>query len=208
MTATNQRCCWHHLYVLYIFLLCISNCYHYCLCNNVTFYEAPTLISANGKLDVTLRVRGATTLNGTRVSPMYNGGPIGPTLRVKPGDTLTVTLLNLQRPTTDYVRELTDYVMDPQNELDDLANVTIIYNRLDEFGNYGKPKFGFFGFNYVNVHFHGVGIPSSIELLQLPLDGNETRTFTYKIPENHPGADVRTCGSCPAGGPIERTSAR
>jgi FtsP/CotA-like multicopper oxidase with cupredoxin domain len=90
---------------------------------------------------------------------MYNDGPVGPTIRLKPGDTLTVTLENMLSPESDRSRELMRYVMDPQNEIDNLVNVTIIYNRLSEIGNYDNPKYGHFGFNYQNVHFHGVAIP-------------------------------------------------
>jgi Multicopper oxidase len=100
---------------------------------------------------------------------------------------LTVPLKNGLRPTTNRTRELMQYVMDPQNEVDNLVNVTIIYNRLDEVGNFGNPKFGFFGFIFQNLHFHGVGIPSSIKQLLEPLDGGEKTTFTYKIPENPQG---------------------
>jgi hypothetical protein len=38
--------------------------------------------------------------------------------------------------------------MDPQNEVDNLANVTIIYNCLDEVGNFGNPKLRFFKFQF------------------------------------------------------------
>jgi Multicopper oxidase len=58
---------------------------------------------------------------------------------------------------------------------------------LSEIGNAGNPQYGYFGFNYQNVHFHGVGIPSSTEQLTAPLDGGERRIFSYKIPDDHPG---------------------
>lgn len=67
-----------------------------------------------------------------RIGPGFNDKPIGPTLRVKPGDLLTVTLNNNLDPGTDLDRELYSYILDPESE--DI-NVTIIANRLDEIGN-------------------------------------------------------------------------
>ena len=52
-------------------------------------------------------------------------------------------------------RELYRYILDEQNEIDNPINVTIIYNRLDDIGNLYNPKYGFWGMNYVNLHFHG-----------------------------------------------------
>jgi FtsP/CotA-like multicopper oxidase with cupredoxin domain len=173
---------WHHMHLISLLLL-LGGCYHVAC----TFYQPSTIVSENGKLNFTLTIRGRTTLNGTRKSAMYNGGPVGPTIRLKTGDTLTVTLQNDLKPASNRTRDLMQYVMDPQNEIDNLANVTIIYNRLDEFGNINNPAYGYFGFSFQNLHFHGVGVPGSIERLLEPLDGGDQRTFSYKIPQNHPG---------------------
>lgn len=100
------------------------------------------LVSSNGKLDVILDVKSTLSLDGTRLAPHYNSKPMGPTLRVKPGDALSVTLNNLLPPGSDLDRELYDYTHDPQNEIDNLVNMTIIYNRLDEVGNNGRPTYG------------------------------------------------------------------
>lgn len=70
--------------------------------------------SENGLLDVTLSVGMVESLNGTRVAPGYNGEPVGPTLRVSPGDTLRVTLVNTLE-TSALDRELQEYVMDPKS---------------------------------------------------------------------------------------------
>ena len=53
-----------------------------------------------------------TSLNGTRVAPGYNGNPTGPTLRVKPGDVLTVTLINNLQPGLELDKELYAYTKD------------------------------------------------------------------------------------------------
>jgi FtsP/CotA-like multicopper oxidase with cupredoxin domain len=149
-------------------------------------YQAPEFVSDNGFLDVVLNITMEFSLNGTRFSPLYNAGPVGPTLRVRPGDLLTVTLNNNLPPSPSRDIELLRYIQDPKNEIDDYVNVTKIYNRLDEIGNTHSPEFGFWGFNLANLHFHGAGFPPSLEDLQHPLDGGESRTFSYTIPEDHP----------------------
>lgn len=87
------------------------------------------LISENGLLDITLTVDLVTSLNGTRIAPGYNGKSVGPTLRVKPGDTLRVTLINnLDVTSIDQAPEVShslfDYVYDDQS---DFVNVSRIY---------------------------------------------------------------------------------
>jgi FtsP/CotA-like multicopper oxidase with cupredoxin domain len=109
----------------------------------------------NGRLDVTLQVDMLESLNGTRVAPGYNGAPIGPTLRVKPGDVLAVTLQNNLPAGSSLDRELYNYVMDPVNEANNEANVTIVFNRLAANGNIHLPEYGFWGLSYNNLHFHG-----------------------------------------------------
>jgi FtsP/CotA-like multicopper oxidase with cupredoxin domain len=113
------------------------------------------LVSVDGLLEVTLDVDFLESLNGTRIGPGYNGAPVGPTLRVKPGDTLIVTLNNNLSPATPLDRELHDYVMDPNNAIENDVNVTIIYNRLSAIGNIWDPVYGFWGLNFTNLHFHG-----------------------------------------------------
>jgi Multicopper oxidase len=97
------------------------------------------LVSSNGQLHVTLDVDMVQSLEGIewsetgyRTGPGYNGAAVGPTLRVKPGDTLTVTLNNNLDPSPAHDKDLYSYVMDPTS---DDANVTIVYNRLTEIGN-------------------------------------------------------------------------
>lgn len=118
-------------------------------------FQPDEFVSVNGKLEVTLTVDLLESLNGTRLAPAYNGKPVGPTLRVKPGDEVSLTLRNDLPPSPDIDRELLSYILDPQNEMNDEANVTIIYNRLSEIGNLGPAAFGEWGFHYVNLHFHG-----------------------------------------------------
>ena len=66
------------------------------------FTQPDELTSSNGRLDVTLVAAAATVpyAGGSRWALTYNGTTPGPTLRVRPGDVLTVTLDNrLDAPT-------------------------------------------------------------------------------------------------------------
>ena len=89
------------------------------------------LVSKDGLLEVTLTVDELVSVLDTKIAPAYNGEPCGPTLRVRPGDTLKVTLINNLPAMTSTENELYNYIQDPQNEIDNLVNVTAIYNRLD-----------------------------------------------------------------------------
>ncbi len=67
------------------------------------FVQPRELVSANGRLDVEL-VAAASQVpfgNGKRFAYTYNGTTPGPTLRVRPGDVLTVTLVNRLGETTN-----------------------------------------------------------------------------------------------------------
>ena len=104
------------------------------------YIPSKELVSADGILEVTLTVDLVVSLDMNRTAPGYNGISIGPTLRVKPGDTLRVTLIN-DLPDDDdkktaYDRQLYDYVTD---EGSDFVNVSRIINRLDYIGNIGWP---------------------------------------------------------------------
>lgn len=70
---------------------------------------------------------------GKRIGAGYNGLPVGPTLIVKPGDTMRVTLRNSLPPSSDLDKELYAYVHDHES---DETNVTIITNRLSNLGAY------------------------------------------------------------------------
>jgi hypothetical protein len=114
--------------------------------------QPPELVSENGLLEVTLTVDLVTSLNGTRVAPGYNGLPIGPTLRLKPGDTFRVTLVNNLPSVSAVDRELWDYVYNPES---DYVNVSRVYNRLDFIGNtlvgMVAPTEPYYGYWYVLI---------------------------------------------------------
>jgi hypothetical protein len=101
----------------------------------VVNYQPTELVSSGGMLEVTLDVGLLESLNGTRIAPAYNGETVGPTLRLNPGDSFNVILKNSLDPGSALDRELREYVMDTQDNIDSDANVTTIYNRLSENGN-------------------------------------------------------------------------
>lgn len=121
-------------------MVCLSIFSH----SSSIFYDSvllqpPEVVSSNGFLKVTLNISLLDSLDGiqwsetgVRTAPGYNGASVGPTLRVKPGDTVEVTLNNNLDPSPAIDLELNQYVMDPTS---DDVNVTIIYNRLSEIGN-------------------------------------------------------------------------
>lgn len=158
----------------------ISTC---CNAASVVNYKAPELVSANGLLNITISIDNVWSLNGKRYAPAYNGGPVGPTIRLKPGDTFIVTVKNNLPPESAYAKQLKKYIEDPASNL---SNVTIIENRLSAIGEYHKSQFGYWGQNFMNIHFHGARRESTVEDLGFSLDGGESRTYTHKIKADQP----------------------
>ena len=83
------------------------------------------IYSKDGVLDTMLTVDYLLSLDGTRYAPAYNGKVVGPTFRVKPGDTIRIKLVNNLLPESDIGRELYKYVLDPNP--DDSMNQTSKY---------------------------------------------------------------------------------
>jgi hypothetical protein len=118
----------------------------------VVNYQAVELVSSGGVLEVTLDVDLLESLNETRIASAYNGASVGPTIRLKPGDSFKVILKNSLEPGTALDRELNEYVMDTQNNIDSDVNVTIIYNRLSKNGNIVSKKCKGQQVSYDNFH--------------------------------------------------------
>ena len=68
-----------------------------------SFQDPPQIVSHNGVLKVTLVASQQTVMIGGKavLAMVYNGSYVGPTLRVRPGDTLIVTLVNHMNETTN-----------------------------------------------------------------------------------------------------------
>lgn len=58
------------------------------------FAEPDELVSENGRLEVLLTAAAASFVNAPDGALAYNDSPIGPTLRLRPGDKLTINLTN------------------------------------------------------------------------------------------------------------------
>jgi FtsP/CotA-like multicopper oxidase with cupredoxin domain len=86
------------------------------------------IYSKDGILDAILNVDYLLSLDGTRYAPAYNGKPVGPTFRVKPGDTIKIKLINNLLPESDTGRELYEYVSNP-NPVDSMNQTSkqVIY---------------------------------------------------------------------------------
>jgi len=82
------------------------------------FRQPEVLRSANGRLDVTLIAAPATFQGAIGGALAYNDAPVGPTLRVRPGDRLNVTVRNdLGEPTNLHTHGLN---VSPEGQGDDV----------------------------------------------------------------------------------------
>ena len=84
----------------------------------------------------------------------------GPTLRVKPGDVITLTLVNNLPPSSPEDKEKMKMMKaaNPDPSSEDFASVTKIYNRLQDDGNINGE---FWGHSYQNIHLHGIQVSDS-----------------------------------------------
>ena len=140
-------------------------------------------VSVDGLLDVLLEVDMVESLDGGRIAPGFNGKSMGPTLRVKPGDTVKVTLVNNLEPSSQNDLDLLAYTMDITS---DEINSTMITNRLTTQGFIYNPTFGFWGQNFMTLHFHGANVDPKAENSLLVVDGRESKSYTFQIPDDQP----------------------
>jgi len=146
------------------------------------------IYSKDGILDAILNVDYLLSLDGTRYAPAYNGKPVGPTFRVKPGDTIKIKLINNLLPESDTGRELYEYVSN-SNPVDSM-NQTIVFNRLTSNGIAGSlPSYDdYWGKSYQNIHFHGLMVDPNIETNSFAIDGGGSEyVYEFNIPMDHVG---------------------
>jgi FtsP/CotA-like multicopper oxidase with cupredoxin domain len=143
-------------------------------------YQPPVMESTDGVLEAMLTVTLSESLDGTRLSPLYNGQPMGPTLKVKPGDVLTLTLNNQLSPISEDQAEMMAKLHDGDA---DAAEVTKLYNRLQDDGNMFGPQWGQ---NYMNIHLHGLQVDPNAVDTRVSIGGGESKTYTIQIPRDHP----------------------
>jgi FtsP/CotA-like multicopper oxidase with cupredoxin domain len=112
------------------------------------FHNPPSLSSKNGALDTQLEVKytdpGAMKIGGCGVKlRSFNGGLVGPTLRLKPGDVLRLLLVN--NLPGESAQEL-------KAEFDDENNLAHII---------ATPH----SFNTTNLHYHGLHVSPSSKIV-------------------------------------------
>ena len=136
--------------------------------------QPPTISSIDGLLQTTLVVKPSFIESGpfTFQRRSYNGLPVGPTLRVKRGDKVLLTLINAlgDEPETAIGQHYTNAIA--KNFTGDWLHDREVYSRP----------------NHTNIHLHGLhvspqGDHDNIFRNIAPLSN---ATYEYDIPLNHP----------------------
>lgn len=132
------------------------------------FVNPEEVRSVNGVLTTTLNVAytepATTTIGGCHLKlRTYNGKLVGPTLRVKPGDTMLIRLNNQLPPETAQ---------------------QLAHQHSEEKQNNAVPN----GFNVTNLHLHGLHVSPSGNSDNVLIAIQPQTAFDYeiKIPANHP----------------------
>jgi FtsP/CotA-like multicopper oxidase with cupredoxin domain len=124
--------------------------------------------SKDGLLEVTLTVDLFTTPDLNRTAPAYNGSPVGPTLRAKPGDKVRITFINNLAPSSPENLEAMVFAGTPFR-VDDAEHInqTLLVNRLQyPTGNlWAIPLDDYWGKGFQNLHFHGLMVDPTIGTL-------------------------------------------
>ena len=134
--------------------------------------EPPELRAAGGVLDTTINAEYGYFALGNRAAALrgYNGGPVGPTLRLRGGDTLKLTLANKLPPDcADCAPKLP-------------ANLPL--NEICTSGGGSSPR----SFNITNMHVHGVHVSpqAPADDITIPVAPGASYPYAYPIPHDHP----------------------
>jgi FtsP/CotA-like multicopper oxidase with cupredoxin domain len=135
--------------------------------------EPQDLRSHDGVLHVELTVRNHQEADGsTRYCYLLPGGGQSPTLRLRPGDLLVLTLKN----------DLTDFSAD--------SSVATASHHHAKSANSDPCERGWMSLISSNLHFHGLAIPSAChqdEVLKTSLQPTDPPfEYRFRIPENQP----------------------
>jgi FtsP/CotA-like multicopper oxidase with cupredoxin domain len=132
------------------------------------FVEPAVRASRDGLLDTTLtcRVQSVQVAGQTAIMNVYEGSAPGPTLRVRPGDTLRVNLVNMLDDLPPGLPDNSPFLCPP-----------MIMGGVEE----GKMC-------DTNLHVHGLHVSPSdnSDNIFLRIPAGESFQYEYKIPENHP----------------------
>ena len=135
--------------------------------------------SKDGLLEVTLTVDLFTTPDLNRTAPAYNGSPVGPTLRAKPGDKVRITFINNLAPSSPENLEAMVFAGTPFR-VDDAEHInqTLLVNRLQNpTGNlWAIPLDDYWGKGFQNLHFHGLMVDPTIGMLVLANTSNDSNS--------------------------------
>ena len=145
--------------------------------NTTTRNSQPQEIrSVEGLLEVVLTVDLVNTPELNRTAPGYNGAPVGPTLRAKPGDKVRITLVNNLEPSPADELKLFSFAMTPVSDSDPdkeekEINQTLLVNRLQypTANLFSLPREEYWGKSFQNLHFHGLMVDPTIG--KFTLDG-------------------------------------
>ncbi len=139
--------------------------------SGMPFKNPPTLSASNGVLDMTLHVK-YTDPATTKIAECpvklrsFNGSLGGPTIRLKPGDTLKLKLLN-ELPKETPAEIAAQY----QDEASQAHIVAVPHS-----------------FNTTNMHYHGLHVSPSgnSDNVLLAIAPGEEEDYEVKIPGDHP----------------------
>ncbi|MCJ7872700.1 multicopper oxidase family protein [Phaeobacter sp. J2-8] len=135
----------------------------------------PQIHSQNGLLQTTLRPTLAEVLvdEQPRKLRRYNDGLPGPTLRVKPGDRMEITLENALPPNAPPLRALDTFPA---------------FGPGDICGPVGTTHVAPHDLNTTNLHFHGMHVSpkGNSDNVFLTVEPGSAFTYEVQIPDNHP----------------------
>jgi FtsP/CotA-like multicopper oxidase with cupredoxin domain len=138
---------------------------------NQPFQNPPEIVASNGVLNTVLEVKytdpASTSLGGCRLKlRTYNGKLVGPTLRIKQGDTIELLLDNqLPKETPKETQEQ----FEQENKSAYLSTTPA-------------------SFNTTNMHYHGLHVSptGNSDNVLIAIDPQSKFPYEVKVPETHP----------------------
>jgi FtsP/CotA-like multicopper oxidase with cupredoxin domain len=154
--------------LLHVFTLILA------VCGGDLLSQPPTISSVDGLLNTTLYIRPSFIESGpfTFQRRSYNGLPVGPTLRVKRGDKVIITVANElgDEPETIIGQHYTNSIA--KNFTGDWLHDKDVYSRP----------------NHTNIHLHGLHVSpqGNHDNIFRHIPPLSNATYEYQIPKDHP----------------------